>query len=110
MMYVRIKERQDVELMKDAFTGLRASVKLMKIQSNMRLYYLHKFKKRVVHGWRRTVETKNRHRINLIKQRAALEDRPYLAKPLLAMRNLLLYRAFRSILLNANQKKAFNFN
>ena len=110
MMYVRIKGRQDVELMKDAFTSLRTSVKLKKIQSNMRLYYLHKFQKRVIRGWRRTVDTKNRHRINLIKQRAALEDRPYLAKPLLAMRNMLLFRAFRSIMLNSTQKKAFKFN
>ena len=76
----------------------------------MKLYYMHKFQKRVIACWRQTVERKNRQRINLIKQRAALEDRPYLAKPLLVMRNMLLFRAFRSIMLNANQRKEFKFN
>lgn len=43
MMFMRIKERQDEELKRDAFSGLCAAVRLKKIQSNMTLYYLHKF-------------------------------------------------------------------
>jgi len=104
-MYVRIKERQDAELKRDAFNALRDGLKLIHIQSNMKVYHLHKFKKSVVRSWKRVVERKNRQRMNLIKQRATLMDRPYLAKPLLAMRNFLLFKAFRSIMHNANVRK-----
>ena len=52
----------------------------------------------------------NKKRLDLIKQRAAMRERPYLAKPLLAMRNLVLFRAFRSILLNASHHKELRFN
>jgi len=55
-------------------------------------------------------ERNNKKRLDLIKQRAAFLNRPYLAKPLLAMRNLLMFRAFRSIMLNANKRKEFKFN
>ena len=33
-----------------------------------------------------------------------------MAKPLLAIRNLLMFRAFRTIMLNASMKKEINFN
>ncbi len=110
MMYLRIKERTEGELKRDAFSGLCAAVRLKKIQNNMRMYYLHMFQKKVIKKWREIIKTNNKKRINLIKQRAAFRERPYLAKPLLAMRNLLMFRAFRSIMLNANKRKAFQFN
>ena len=109
-MYLRIKKRQNVDLKRDAFIALRNGIKLRAIQNNMKVYHLHKFSKRVMKSWRARVEYKNRQRLNLIKQRAALEERPYLSKPLLAMRNLLMFRASRSIMLNANTKKEFKFN
>lgn len=43
MMYLRIKERTEGELKRDAFSGLCAAVRLTKIQNNMRMYYLHIF-------------------------------------------------------------------
>ena len=76
----------------------------------MMQFYLHKFQKKVIKAWRSTVAKKNFHRISLIRQRAAFHERPYLAKPLLAMRNLLVFKAFRSIMLNANRKKEFTYN
>ena len=76
----------------------------------MKSYYLHKFQKRVVKAWRFEVNRKNKQRLSLIKQRAAFRERPYLAKPLLAMKNLLLFKAFRSIMLNASERKEFKFN
>lgn len=110
IMFLRIKERQDAELKRNAFASLRGGLKLKAIQNNMKIYHFHKFQKRVMCAWKIVVDQKNRQRLNLIKQRAALSDKPYLAKPLLAMRNLLIFKAFRSIMLNANEKKEFKFN
>jgi len=67
MMYVRIKQRQDGELKRDAFSALRKGTKLQLIQANMRKYYFHKFQKRVVQAWKLILDTNNVHRISLIK-------------------------------------------
>lgn len=109
-MYLRIKERQDAELKRDAFSALRKGTKLQLIQENMKKYYFHKFQKRVVRAWKLILDTNNKRRISLIKQRAAIREKPSLAKPLLAIRNLLMFKAFRSIMLNANREKEFTFN
>ena len=43
LVFKSVKNRSDAELMRDAFTGLSAAVRLKKIQANMARYYLHKF-------------------------------------------------------------------
>lgn len=109
-MYVRINDRSETELKREAFNGLAAAVRLKRIQASMRTFHQHKCEKKVVKAWRALTEKNNKRRLDLIKQRAAFRERPYLKKPLLAMRNLLLFKAFRSIMLNANLRKQLVFN
>ena len=110
MMFERIKVRQDAELKRDAFFALRSGTKLSNIQKNMMMYHLQKTQKRVMRAWLVVVKANNKKRMNLIRQRAAFQERPYLARPLHVMRNLLMYKAFRSIMLNSNRRKEYRFN
>ena len=59
MMYDRIKGRQDGDLKRDAFSTLRAGIKLRSIQTNMKKYYLHKFRKKAIRAWRAVVDRNN---------------------------------------------------
>lgn len=53
----------------------------------MHNYYHLKFQKKIIKALRNVTERNNKKRLNLIRQRAAFRDRPYLKRPLLAMRN-----------------------
>ena len=48
-------------------------------------------------NWRKVTQTENKMRLHMIKMRALFLERPELAKPLLAMRNLRMYKAFRKL-------------
>ena len=67
MVYRNVKTRSDGELMRDAFIGLSSAVRLRKIQNNMKQFYLHKFEKKVLRGWRSYTEIKNKRRLDLIQ-------------------------------------------
>ena len=91
--------------MKDVFNVLILNSKSEALSEKMRQYYLLKFKRKVTREWRAVVVQRNYHRICLIKQRALMNEKPYLAKPLLVLRNFLMYRAFQSLVENINKKK-----
>ena len=80
------------------------------ISDKMHHYYLLTFKRRVTREWRAVTAERNLHRIALIKQRAAMNEKPYLAKPLLALRNFLLFKAFQSLVENINRKRQVAVN
>ena len=109
-MATRIAARQATELKREALKALRIGTSLSSIEERMKQFYLDQFIKKVVRAWKSHVNRQNCHRISLIRQRAAFQERPYLAKPLLAMRNILLYKAFRTIMLNANRRREVAYN
>ena len=67
MVYKNVKLRSDYDLMRDAFAGLCAAVRLKKIQANMHNYYLLKFQKKVIKALRNVTERNNKKRLNLIR-------------------------------------------
>jgi len=63
----------------------------------MTKYYSLKVLKDVLDSWRDIKERKNKQRRDLIRIRETLADKPELQRPLLAMKNNLLWRAFNTL-------------
>ena len=70
----------------------------VKISKQMDQYYMLKRLREIVPAWRAIKDSKNQRRRNVFLIREQLEARPALARPLLVMKNLLLFRAFNKLI------------
>jgi hypothetical protein len=77
----------------------------LEIENNMREYYNSKVLQKVITDWRGYLKYANKTRIDSVTMRASFIDRPYLAKPLLMLRNQLQFKAFKKLLFYARYKK-----
>ena len=107
---MRLSEMHKARLMQNAFSSLSLNSKYGAISEKMRQYYLLKFKRKVTREWRAVVAQKNFFRIALIKQRAAMNQNPTLGRPLLVLRNFLMFKAFQSLVHNISKKKQIDVN
>ena len=80
---------------------------LKKLSANLRTYHIFKQSQSVLSSWRQVAERNNRQRYSLRLIRKALNKRPYLVKPLLAIRQVTVYKAFQALKLgtkNSNRE------
>lgn len=70
---------------------------MCQIQNSLLTYYDFSFKRRVYLAWKNIKDTHNRLRIALVRQRAAFRQNPRLARPLMVLKQLLLFKAFNAL-------------
>ena len=100
----------NVRLMRQSYNTLMLNSKYGAISEKMKQYHLLKFKRKVTREWRAVVAQKNFFRIVLIKQRAALNQNQKLGRPLLVLRNFLMFKAFQSLVDNIQKKRQVDMN
>lgn len=68
-----------------------------KIGKRMYKFFALKMFRKIVPAWRQIKETNNLKRINIFKIREKLSSNPELGRPLLVLKNFLLFKAFNQL-------------
>jgi hypothetical protein len=74
------------------------------------MLYLYNLRRKIVEAWKSQKNEMNHYRLHLIKQRAVLKAKPELRKPLLAMKNIELFRAWQLFVDNCQAKTRLKAN
>ena len=72
-----------------------------KIETQMLKLYNVKWLKEIINGWRQIKNKNNQKRIHVHRIKEKLRQRPELARPILALRNMLAFRAFNKLFAGA---------
>jgi len=69
----------------------------------MEIYYKQNCLNKIMKKWRNIKNEKNNRRQNVFKIKQVLAARPALARPLLALKNRLMFRAFNALIENIRE-------
>ena len=68
-----------------------------KMCGQMQQFYRLKRYREIIQAWKEIKDTKNRRRRDVYVIREELDARPELARPLLALKNMLMFKAFNKL-------------
>ena len=92
-----IVERRKFGAKLELLNAMRNAYKISRIESSMKTYFQIQFKRRIFEAWHEIKDDQNMHRLALVKQRTALKENKALARPLLVLRQFLLFKTFNTI-------------